>query len=212
MACPPGTGLPLKRGHLFRPDGSRIFMADGKLITMREMVAEANKKPDVGALQDSPERLGSILLSNEMCVPSRWSPIRARREQLRATSPMRYTDGSYCNIEDAGAKADPWPLVNNDKVSNELNISKRFNRFVESGLKSKSAINIPVAEEVTERKFQDFYMTGMKRLEQTKRLQKSCYYENTCVNKLNPKPLRQFGPQDRPHHIPKKRTIKHAFP
>jgi hypothetical protein len=149
-------------------------------------------------------------------VPSRWSPTRTRRDQLRATSPAPQRGLSYNNIENAETHADPWPLINHDFVSgdrDDLNISKRYEKFVEAGLQSKSGVNaLPMPDEVIHTRFNQYYMPCHKQLEQTKRLQTNIFYENTNVNKLDPRPLRQFGKEDRPHHMAKTKVILHAFP
>ena len=200
-----------KAGALYRPDGQRLFMANGKMVTMQDINKEIKKKPPELKAEDNPEKIGSILLSAQMRLPTRWSPTRSRRQQLRATSPIK-TGHSYC-VQDSENTADAWPLVLHDSVDDSLKISKRYDKFVSTGLKSKTGVNDqPAADEVVESRFKEYYMPSSSRVALTKRLQESVYFENERINKLVPKPLRQFGKQDRPHHVPKTRLIPYAFP
>lgn len=186
-------------------------MADGKLVTMKDVDQDIQKKPSVLNAQDAPERLGSIILAGPMRVPTRWSPTRSRRVDLRATSPIK--TGHLYYVKESEIVADAWPLITHDVVDDQyIEISKRYNMFVTNGFKSKTGVNEqPAEDEIVKNRFQDIYMPSIHKLEHTKRLQDSVFYENNKVNKINPKPLRQFGLQDRPHHVPKTRFIKHAF-
>lgn len=209
----PGAALRRpKKGLIFREDGSRLFMADGKLLTMSDVNREIHRRVPVLDAQDAPERLGSIILSSPMRLPTRWSPTRTKRAELRASSPIK--TGNQYYIKDSEVIADAWPLINHDSVTDKyIEISKRYDRFICGGLKSKTGVNTqPAPDEITRVRFKDTYMPSIAKIDQTRRLQEGVFIENERVNKLDSSPLRRFAGQTRPHHMPRTRTVAHAFP
>jgi hypothetical protein len=61
-----------KKGFIFRDDGQRLFMANGMLVTSKDVDQELHKRPVCLAPEDCPERMGSIVLSHAMRV---WNHI-----------------------------------------------------------------------------------------------------------------------------------------
>ena len=94
--------------------------------------------------------------------------------------------------------------VNPEKVGP---VSREYQRFLDDGTKTRNGSNHMSFEEKTFDVFSERYMPSLKKTDRSVKLQESLFFENELVNKIDPRPLRQFGRQDRPHHIPKDRNI-----
>lgn len=199
--------------RLCRLDGQRLFMANGKLVTMKEVRSQLEKKPIVLKPQDCPEKIGAIVLSRAIGVRTTWSPTRTRRMKLQQSIEMgTEAEGTAPRKSPLGSRRmDIWPMCTHDEEADDLSVSARYREFIENGQSTKSGINVASAEEKTGQVFNMFYMPSSGKVKATKKHQEAVYFETQHVNRIEPKPLRQFGKQDRPHHMSKNKTIPYAF-
>jgi hypothetical protein len=86
-------------------------------------------------------------------------------------------------------------------------MSPEYKQFLADGTRTKDGSNKMDPDERFYSVFSETYMSTIKRYDLVKKLQKGVYIENKHINKLEPKALRTFGPQDRPHHIRKDKNI-----
>lgn len=86
-------------------------------------------------------------------------------------------------------------------------VSPEYRKFLSDGTRTKDGSNHMSYEEKTFTVFSERYMPSLKKSYMTMKLQESTFFENELANKIDPRPLRHFGRQDRPHHVPKDRNI-----